>query len=97
MTLSAVIAVIVIAMPVIALVTVPTSESRWILYFWIARRARDAGATNLDYSIRTARRITEMVGAMKELTLRNKNAEVEAVVNDRHCDMPRARAIVLIS
>jgi len=96
MTLTAVITVMSIAMPVIALATVLyLGGIGAVLYFWIARRARNAGATNLEYSIRTARRITEMVGAMKELTLRNKNSEVAAVVKENRGHAVRARAIVL--
>ncbi len=93
MTLTAVIAVMSIAMPFIALVTVVyLGVIGAFLYLWVARRARAAGVINLEYSVRTVRRITEMVGAMKELTLRNKNIEVEDTIRDGRKHAVRARA-----
>jgi ATP-binding cassette, subfamily B, bacterial PglK len=96
MTLVAVVTVIGIAMPVIALVTVVyLGILGSILYFWFSRRSRAAGVVNLEYSIKTARRITEMVGAMKELTLRNKNYEVAGTIDESRKHAVKARATIL--
>ena len=52
-----------------------------VLFFWIARHARRAGEVNVENSIRTSRLILEIIAAMKEVTLRNKEPEVAEVSN----------------
>ncbi|WP_403023496.1 ABC transporter ATP-binding protein [Salinibacterium sp. GXW1014] len=92
-SLVAVLTVLAIVQPVIAAVTfVYLGIIGVVLYFWIAQRARVAGRVNLQYTLQTGRFITEMVGAMKEITLRNKNAEVVEVVEDSRIHSTRARA-----
>lgn len=87
--------VIAVAQPWIALVTVLyLGAIGLILYFVIARRTRQAGLVALRYSLRSSRLITEMVGALKEVTLRNAAGTVAEVVraNRRHSTRARANA-----
>jgi ABC-type multidrug transport system fused ATPase/permease subunit len=63
-----------------------------ILFFWIARHARKAGELNVQMSIRTSRLVMEIISAMKEVTLRNKEAEVADVVAETRQVNARARA-----
>jgi len=93
MSLVAVVTVLVIVQPLLALVTtVYLGLIGMVLYVWVASRTRLAGRANLTYSLKTARLITEIVGAMKELTLRNKNAEVAAAVRESRTHTTRAHA-----
>jgi ABC-type multidrug transport system fused ATPase/permease subunit len=62
-----------------------------VLFFWIARRARKAGEVNVEYSITTSRLILEVVGAMKEVTLRSKEDEVAEVVKRARTASAQAR------
>ena len=89
----AVIVVIIVADPVTALVT--------ILYLGtlaavqarvISKRAVRAGRVNRDYSFRVASLMTDMVAALKEITLRDKAAEVAGVVHENRIHSTRARA-----
>ena len=63
-----------------------------VLFFWIARHARHAGEVNTANSIRTSRLILEIIAAMKEVTLRNKEDEVADVVKAARTSSARARA-----
>lgn len=63
-----------------------------VLFFWIAKHARIAGDANIANSIRTSRLILEIIGAMKEVTLRNKEGEVATVVKGTRTASARARA-----
>ena len=63
-----------------------------ILFFWIAKHARRAGEVNVTQSIRTSRLILEVIGSLKEVTLRNKEAEVAEVVLSSRTSSARARA-----
>lgn len=63
-----------------------------ILYFWVAKRAREAGRVNLKYTLRSSRLITEMIGALKEVTLRGKSHEVADVVRSNRVHSTRARS-----
>lgn len=64
------------------------------LNFQISRRTRQAGLVALRYSLRSSRLITEMIGALKEVTLRGKTGDVAEVVrvNRRHSTQARANA-----
>jgi len=63
-----------------------------ILFFWVTKRSREAGRVNLKYTLRTSRLITEMIGALKEVTLRGKSAEVADVVRSNRVHSTRARS-----
>ncbi|PKQ17913.1 MAG: ABC transporter ATP-binding protein [Actinobacteria bacterium HGW-Actinobacteria-8] len=92
-TLTTIVVVLGIAQPAIGAVTlVYLGSLGFVLYFWIQRRSREAGRVNIRTSLYTSRLITEMVGAMKELTLRGKNAEVEQVIRNSRSHTVRARA-----
>ena len=58
----------------------------------VTRRALEAGQVNLNYSYRVAILMTEMVDALKELSLRNKLEEVADVVTENRRHAVRARA-----
>lgn len=89
----AVIAVIVIVEPVTALVTIGYLGSLAALQAWlISKRAVQAGRVNRDYSFRVASLMTDMVSALKEITLRDKAAEVAGVVHDNRIHSTKARA-----
>ena len=62
-----------------------------VLFFWIARHARRAGEVNVANSLRTSRLILEIVAAMKEVTLRNKEPEVADIVGQSRTASARAR------
>lgn len=92
-TFFSVLAVLVIAQPVMAAITlVYLLLVAWFLYWWSGRRAVSAGRANRDYSFRTATLMTEMVQALKEITLRNKYGEVADLVRTNRGEAVRARA-----
>lgn len=88
-----VIAVIVVADPVTALVTIVYLGGLAALQARvISKRAVQAGRVNRDYSFRVASLMTDMVSALKEITLRNKAGEVAGVVHANRIHSTRARA-----
>lgn len=91
----AVILVIFIAQPVTAMITVLyLGLIGGILYRLVSRRAVQAGRVNRDYSLRVASLMTDMVSALKEITLRDKSKEVAAVVSANRIHATRARSNV---
>lgn len=58
----------------------------------LTSRAVEAGRVNRDYSYKVASIMTDMVGALKEITLRDKYDEVAAVVKRNRSHASRARA-----
>lgn len=92
-TLLVVIATIAIVQPVLAVTTlVYLLLLGAVLFFWIARHARRAGEVNYENSLRTYRLILEVIGAMKEVTLRNKESQVADTVKASRTSSARARA-----
>ncbi|NLF06111.1 MAG: ATP-binding cassette domain-containing protein [Actinomycetales bacterium] len=92
-TFLAVLVVLVVAEPVTAALTLGyLGVVGVVMYFFVSRRAITAGRVNRDYSFRVARLMTEMVGALKEITLRDKAGEVAAVVHADRRHTTRARA-----
>lgn len=63
-----------------------------LLYKVLSKRSVEAGRVNRNYSFRVASLMTDMVGAMKEVTLRDKTGEVSAVVQKNRAHSTRARA-----
>lgn len=61
-------------------------------FFWITKRSRVAGQVNVRFSVYTSQLVTEIVSALKEITLRNKTAEVATVVRASRSRTTRARA-----
>jgi ABC-type bacteriocin/lantibiotic exporter with double-glycine peptidase domain len=89
----AIIAVLAIAQPVIAIVTLLyIGLLGAVLFFVITRRVRQAARVNMSYSLKTSRLLTEMVGALKEVTLRNKLDEIADVVLANRRQAIRARS-----
>ena len=88
-----VVVVLFVAQPVTALVTVVyLGLIAAVLYFVLARKSVEAGRVNRDYSFKVAALMTEMVSALKEITLRDKAGEVAAVVHANRIHTSRARA-----
>lgn len=80
-TFTAVMLVLVIAQPFMAVTTaIYFALVAVILYVWILRRAVSAGKDNRLYSTKAVRMVAEMVASLKEITLRNKTQEVEDAV-----------------
>lgn len=92
-TAVAVVVVIVVAQPITALVTIVyLGAIAGLLYFWVSRKSVEAGRVNRDYSFKVASLMTDMVSALKEITLRNKSGDVAAVVHANRIHTTRARA-----
>lgn len=58
----------------------------------VTRRALQAGDVNLEYTYRVANLMTEMIDALKELSLRNRLGEVAGIVSRNRTHAVRARA-----
>ena len=96
-TFASVLLVLVIASPLLALVTfVYLGLIVLFLYGWSSRRAVVAGRENRDFSFRTATLMTEMVHALKEITLRDKADEVAQLVRGNRARAVHARARIQI-
>jgi ATP-binding cassette, subfamily B, bacterial PglK len=92
-SLVVVIATLAVVQPVLALTTLLYLLLLGaVLFFWIARYSRIAGEINTENSIRTSRLILEIIAAMKEVTLRNKEPEVADIVKQTRTASARARA-----
>lgn len=92
-TTLAVLVVIVIADPLTALVTVTYLGGLAVIQARvISKRAVQAGRVNRDYSFRVASLMTDMVSALKEITLRDKAGEVASVVRENRVHSTRARS-----
>lgn len=92
-TFIAVMGVLIVAQPLLATVTlVYFGLVAAILYRWVLRKAVKAGQDNRTYSTQSVRLISEMVHSLKEITLRNKSAEVAEVVLGVRKRASKARA-----
>ena len=96
-TFASVLLVLIIASPLLAGVTlVYLGIVVVFLYAWSSKRAVAAGRENRDYSFRTATLMTEMVQALKEITLRDKADEVAQLVRHNRARAVNARARIQI-
>lgn len=94
-TFVAVLAVLVVAEPLTALVAfVYLSAVSGLMVFAIAKRTRRAGINNRNLTYRVASVITEMIDALKEVTLRGKVREVGRVVEMSRREATLARSDV---
>ncbi|WP_298868697.1 ABC transporter ATP-binding protein [uncultured Microbacterium sp.] len=85
--------VIFVAQPLTAIITVVyLGVIMAVLYFIISRRVVQAGRVALTYSLRVAALMTEMMLALKEITLRDKTGEIAGVVHHNRSFSTRARA-----
>lgn len=92
-TFVAVLIVLVIAQPMTAAITLGyLGFIAALLYFVVSRRSVQAGRVNRDYSFKVASLMTDMVSALKEITLAAKAPEVARVVHDNRIHTTRARA-----
>jgi ABC-type multidrug transport system fused ATPase/permease subunit len=95
MTSITLVAVLAVAQPLIAVVTILyLGTLGLVLYFVVTRRVRSAGRVIVRYSLSSTRLITEMIGALKEVTLRNAAESVSEVVRGNRERVTRARANV---
>jgi ATP-binding cassette subfamily C protein len=93
MSFVSLILVLAIAQPMVGAVTlVYLGLIALVLQLQISRRSKQAGQVALRYSMRSSRLITEMIGALKEVTLRGSAAEVAGVVRENRSHATRARA-----
>ncbi|WP_114588547.1 ABC transporter ATP-binding protein [Microbacterium arborescens] len=94
-TFLSVLLVLVVSQPLIAAVTLLyLGLVAALLYGWVSRRAVRNGRINRDYSFKTAQLMTEMVQALKEITLRDKAQEVASLVSANREQAVRARATI---
>lgn len=85
--------VLIVAQPVVALVAILyLGLVAFLLMQYLNKKNRLAGNHNRQYSYKVATIMTEMVDALKEVTLRGKLDEVGEVVNENRKVAVRARA-----
>lgn len=88
-----VLGVLVVADPATSVIAfVYLSLVMLLVHLVVTKRALEAGQVNRDYSYRVANLMTEMIDALKELSLRNRLGEVADLVNDNRRHGTRARA-----
>lgn len=91
-SLVVVIATLAIVQPLIAVTTLLYVLALGaVLFFWIAKRAQRAGAVHVENTIGASRLVLEIVGAMKEVALRNKESDVADIVEQTRGLSARAR------
>lgn len=92
-TFVAVLGVLLVAEPLLASATVLYFTAvAALLYLWVLRRAVKAGQDNRTYSARAVRLMSEMVHALKEITLRGRSQELADLVLSVRARSSRARA-----
>jgi ATP-binding cassette subfamily C protein len=92
-TFVAVLIVLFVTQPLIAVVTILyLGLIAAVLYLVVNPKALTAGRVNRDYSFKVARLMTEMVATLKEIVLRNKTSEVAEVVRVNRVHAVRARS-----
>ncbi len=92
-TFIAVMVVLVVAEPLLATATLLYfGLVGAVLYRWVLQKAVQAGRDNRTYSTKAVRLISEMIHSLKEITLRNKSAEVAEVVLGVRVKASQARA-----
>ena len=92
-TFVSVLAVLVISQPLTALIAlVYLSLVSFLLLIVVTKRVRLAGLHNRKFGYQVARIMTEMVDALKEITLRGKLDDVGEVVSQVRARATRARA-----
>lgn len=93
LTFAAVSLVLVVSEPIGAIVvTVYLGIIAYLLFAVISRKALVAGRVNREYAYRAAAVITELVEALKEVTLRGRLVEVREMVRGLRSHATRARA-----
>ncbi|WP_434993719.1 ABC transporter ATP-binding protein [Arthrobacter sp. Ld5] len=76
-----VLAILVVTQPLTALITVIyLGLIAGVLYVWLTKKSYEAGRVNRDSAMRMSTLVSEMIAALKEITLRDKAQEVGDVV-----------------
>jgi ABC-type multidrug transport system fused ATPase/permease subunit len=92
-SLVVVIATLAVVQPVLAVTTlVYLLLLGAVLFYWVAGHARKAGQVHVENTIGASRLVLEIVSAMKEVSLRNKETEVANIVEQTRAKSARARA-----
>src|SRR5699024_7472772 len=92
-TFVAVLAVLIVAQPLIAVVAIIYfGLIGAVLYLWVLRKAVRAGRLNREHATRAVRLVSAMVQSLKEITLRDKGGEVAQVVRSERYLASRSRA-----
>lgn len=93
LTIALTLGVLIVAQPVTALLSLGyLGIVAFIINQVVTKRTLDAAQDNLDYSYRIAQLLTEMVEALKELTLRGRLDQIQVVVGRHRQGAVRARA-----
>lgn len=93
LTFILIIGVLVVSQPLTAAITlVYFSVVAFVINKVIGRRILEAGEVELKYGYRVATLMTEMVEALKELTLRNRLEQVAQIADKNRSEAVRARA-----
>lgn len=93
LTFLSVLAVLVAAQPLTAVIAlVYLGLVSFVMLIVVTKRVRTAGLHNRKYGYRVARIMTEIVEALKEITLRDKLDEVGGVISQNRARATRARA-----
>ncbi|WP_214465759.1 ABC transporter ATP-binding protein [Microbacterium flavescens] len=88
-----IVVVLLIAQPLTAFITVAYLGGIMAILYWVVSgKSVQAGRVSRDFSLKVSSLMTEMVQALKEITLRNKTAEVADVVQYNRSFSTRARA-----
>jgi ABC-type multidrug transport system fused ATPase/permease subunit len=88
-----IVVVLLIAQPLTALITVAYLGGIMAILYWVVSgKSVQAGRVSRDFSLKVSALMTEMVQALKEITLRNKTSEVAEVVQYNRSFSTRARA-----
>ncbi len=81
LTFLSVLGILVVTQPLTALLTVVyLGLIAGVLYVWLTKKSYVAGRVNRDSAMRMSTLVSEMISALKEITLRNKAQEVGDVV-----------------
>ena len=63
-----------------------------VLFIWVARHAKRAGEVHVENTVKVSRLVLEIVSAMKEVSLRNKEGEVADIVESARRNSAQARS-----
>lgn len=93
LTITLTLGVLIVAQPVTAIISlVYLGVVALIINQVVTKRTLTAARNNLDLSYRIAQLLTEMVDALKELTLRGRLGQIQAVVGQHRRGAVKARA-----
>lgn len=93
LTFALILVVLVVSQPLTALIAlVYLAIVALIVSKVVTRRTLEASEVNLEYGYRVATLMTEMVEALKELTLRDRLGQVASIVSNNRVHAVRARA-----